>query len=219
MARAMLPIILFLLSTVAAQAEDAKALIDAATSKIGKGDFKGAVDDLSRAIELDPANAPAYKTRGLAHHQMDEFQTAIEDYTRALAIDPTMVMAYNFRANALRSIGKFPEAHADCDKAIEIDPKFEWAYIHRGTVRYLLGDLGGAKADLTAALGLGASYADYTCLWLWAIDAKMMRTEMATKTITDWPAGAPPFARGVNIAFLALNALFLACRAMSKPAA
>ncbi len=32
-----------------------------------------------------------------------------------------------------------------------------------------------------------------------------------------WPAGAPPFARGVNIAFLALNALFLVSRAMAKP--
>lgn len=34
-----------------------------------------------------------------------------------------------------------------------------------------------------------------------------------------WPAGAPPFARGVNIAFLALNAVYLASRARTKQAA
>ncbi len=31
-----------------------------------------------------------------------------------------------------------------------------------------------------------------------------------------WPAGAPPFARGVNIAFLALSLLVLGVRALSS---
>ncbi|MDR0600900.1 MAG: tetratricopeptide repeat protein [Treponema sp.] len=51
-------------------------------------DAREAVEDLSRAIELDPNNADAWYERGLAWTLLGERDKAIQDYEQACALDP-----------------------------------------------------------------------------------------------------------------------------------
>ena len=55
-----------------------------------KGEHDRAIEDYSRAIELDPEYAPAYYNRGNAYSDKGEYDRAIEDLNRAIELDPRM---------------------------------------------------------------------------------------------------------------------------------
>jgi tetratricopeptide (TPR) repeat protein len=57
-----------------------------------------ALEDLSRAIELDPGNAEAYYQRGLVYSLKGETDKALADYDQACALDPTHRKAAEKRA-------------------------------------------------------------------------------------------------------------------------
>jgi tetratricopeptide (TPR) repeat protein len=52
------------------------------------GDLRGALDELGRAVAIDPSFAPAWKSRGVAHACAGDFDAAIRDWERAMALDP-----------------------------------------------------------------------------------------------------------------------------------
>ena len=52
------------------------------------GNYQGAIDDWSKAIEINPQNAIAYNNRGSAKDDLGDHQGAITDYTKAIGIDP-----------------------------------------------------------------------------------------------------------------------------------
>jgi tetratricopeptide (TPR) repeat protein len=51
-------------------------------------DATGAIEDLTRAVELDPGCAEAYYQRGLVYTLMNEPKKALADYEKTLALDP-----------------------------------------------------------------------------------------------------------------------------------
>ena len=55
--------------------------------KIGMGLYNSAIDDFTRAIELDPNDAKAYNNRGIAYRYLGEYQQAIDDSTKAIELD------------------------------------------------------------------------------------------------------------------------------------
>jgi tetratricopeptide (TPR) repeat protein len=63
--------------------------------------YARAVDDLDRAIQLEPGNAQAYYQRGLARERDDQRAKAIADYKMALAYDDHMSEARQALARAI----------------------------------------------------------------------------------------------------------------------
>ena len=58
-------------------------------SKIGYSkyiltDFKGAIADFTKAIEINPNDAVYYYKRGLSKNELKDYKGAISDYTRAI---------------------------------------------------------------------------------------------------------------------------------------
>ena len=56
--------------------------------RTSSGDYAGAIEDYTQAIELDPKFAEAYFNRGNAKHSSGDYAGAIEDYTKAIELDP-----------------------------------------------------------------------------------------------------------------------------------
>lgn len=54
-----------------------------------------AIDDLSRAIELNPKDFKAFKGREDSYAQLGQYQKAIEDYNQAILLNPKFSAAYN----------------------------------------------------------------------------------------------------------------------------
>jgi len=58
-----------------------------------KGLHDQAIADYTKAIELDPRHAWAYRNRGVAYERKGLYDQAIADYTKALEIDPNFELA------------------------------------------------------------------------------------------------------------------------------
>lgn len=119
-----------------------------------KGDNQGAIEDYTKAIQLNPNNATAYNNRGFVRLSLGDNRGAIADYTKAIQLDPDDVTAYYFRGSARSELGEKQGAISDYTIAIQLDPNDATAYKNRAFAREDLGDQQGAVADYTAAIQL-----------------------------------------------------------------
>jgi len=89
--------------------------------KFGVGDYQGAIDDFTKAIELDPENPEIYIKRGdIKEVVLEDYQGAIDDFTKAIELDPKNPDRYIDRAE----LKIFSEDHQgvidDYSKALEL---------------------------------------------------------------------------------------------------
>ena len=66
--------------------------------------YEAALEEFSRAIELDPDDAQAYSNRGTAYHQLQQYEGALEDFGRAIELDPTNAEFHARVANVLAGL-------------------------------------------------------------------------------------------------------------------
>jgi tetratricopeptide (TPR) repeat protein len=84
-----------------------------------KKQYDRAIDDLSRAIDLTPRNAPAYTARGIALVFKNQFNQALEDISRSIELNPKIPITYNIRGLIYTQMGN-PRAIADFQKACDM---------------------------------------------------------------------------------------------------
>jgi tetratricopeptide (TPR) repeat protein len=123
------------------------------------GEYKAAVVDYDRALELDPNMARTWGMRGLAKWLISKLEAAVVDYDRALELDPTMAWVWSNRGITNRLMGQYEAAVADCDRALEIDSNSVWARVERGVAKRLMGQYEAAMVDFDSALELDPNYA------------------------------------------------------------
>lgn len=121
-----------------------------AKQKYEKGDYRGALAELNRAIQLDPNNAKARNSRGAVKIRTKDYQGALIDLNRAIQLDPNSAKAYTNRGT-LKAF-QFQDnkgALADLNRAIQLEPKNVDAYNNRSLIKYHnLKDRSGGIADL-----------------------------------------------------------------------
>ncbi len=138
-----------------------------------------ALEDFSRAIELDNTFYPAYFMRSVAKiKQLDyqkseekltnelsnssvvDYEVVMNDLKRVIQLAPDFVYAYYNRARLHFDLKDFPAAIADYTEAIKLYPEFAEAYFNRGIIHIFLGNNKEGIADLSKAgeLGIANSY-------------------------------------------------------------
>jgi tetratricopeptide (TPR) repeat protein len=128
---------------------------------ITSGNYKGAIKDFTKAIELNPQYDSAYSRRGYCKHFLKQYKEAITDYTKAIEISPGYGDAYYNRALSEYKLQDYNSSIADNTKAIELDPKNASAYQNRGVCRNdALKDYQGAISDYTKAIEIDPNSAD-----------------------------------------------------------
>jgi RNA polymerase sigma factor (sigma-70 family) len=140
-------------------------------------EYEDELDDLNKAIELDPNLADAYFQRGNLYasnlpQETGGYDKAIADYTRCLEIKPNDSSARWNRATYYPSLRKFNEAVSDWTIYIEGDTDFSnqlegktksiaGAYFWRGNdYQMYLHDYSKAIADYSAAMQLNPNVED-----------------------------------------------------------
>ena len=101
--------------------ETAETYFNRGVDSSQKGDFKKAVSDYNKAIDVNPEFVVAYLNRGYSHSRMGESDKAIADYTKAIELNPRYAIAYHNRGFVYRRMGEYDRAILDFTKAIEID--------------------------------------------------------------------------------------------------
>jgi tetratricopeptide (TPR) repeat protein len=106
-----------------------------------------AINNYTKAIEIDPNDRAAYNNRGVVYDNLKRYDEAIADFTRALEIGPTDKIAYINRGISYYNKTEYQKAIADYDKAIEIDSTLALAYDNRANAHQMMGRLDLAAAD------------------------------------------------------------------------
>eukprot|EP00741_Cyanophora_paradoxa_P013113 tig00020675_g12666.t1 len=119
---------LFFVAATVVQADEKDAAAAAARRSQGdvaatSGDYQGAINHYSNAIDLDPkANAMDYYKRGTAYLTMGKNKPARGDLNMALSLDPTLAQALSLRAKIGTLQGDFEQAKADYEALLKLRP-------------------------------------------------------------------------------------------------
>ncbi len=132
-------------------------------------DYKGAIIDCQKALEIDPKNELAYVRMGDAYITQDpsDFIEAMKSYNYAINLNPKNKTALQNRGIAKKELKDYHGAIDDFNQAIIIDAEYGLAYMNRGICKSLLGDTPGACIDWFLAGEMGveeaASYIKTRC--------------------------------------------------------
>ena len=137
----------------------AKDFLKRGLDKQNKEDYQGAIEDFTKAIELQPDYFQAYYERGLVHSDQLDERAAIEDFTQAIELQPDYFPAYYNRGIVHRNQGDNKAAIEDFNQAIELQPDYFPAYYNRGIAYRNRGDNQRAIEDFTQAIELQPDYA------------------------------------------------------------
>ena len=116
--------------------------------------YKTALNDFDKAIELNPHEAGPFSNRGIVKLELGEHEAAFVDFDRAIQLQPDLVDAYYNQGLARLDLGKHSDAVSSFDEVIRLQPDATGAYLNRGEAKVGLDQIEEAKADFRKALGL-----------------------------------------------------------------
>lgn len=101
---------------------DVVRLIQEAIDRSEEGDYDGAVELLTRAVETDSTNPQAYHERAMALANLDRDHEAVADFEKALALDPVFPGAREWLARTLRNLGAHRRAAEEWLRHLRAEP-------------------------------------------------------------------------------------------------
>ena len=153
-------VLIITLISIATLGQTADAFLQSGIEKHKSKSYALAIDDYSKAIQLDKRMTEAYYNRGVCNLALKEFKSAMNDFDKAIELDPKFIKAYYSRASVFVSQEKYAEALPDLDKTIELESTTPNAYSLRGQIRAQTGNSQGACADFNKAKNNGDPQAD-----------------------------------------------------------
>lgn len=134
------------------EAGDDKAadLIERAEHLRDIGDTKGALVLLDAALEAEPDNAKARRTRGGVRLMERDYANARLDFDHAVDLDPVDVEATVGQGRVAMAEGRYAEAVVSYSVALRLDPGQATALTGRGAAYYQIGRWDRSLADYRA---------------------------------------------------------------------
>lgn len=119
------------------------------------GNYRQAIMDYNKAIEINPKDADAYYNIGNAYNALGEYPSAISNYTAAIKLNPQHAQAYNNRGSIYSNTGNYQEAVRDFMTAVKINPGYAKAYYNLGSAYSKSGNPESARSSYERAATLG----------------------------------------------------------------
>lgn len=149
--------------------EDAEKFFEIGQSYHRGRNYTLAIDNFSRAIQIDPEYLLAYICRGDTYYGLQRYSEAIQDFTCVIQLGFgdafELGTAYCLRGASYNGIGDYEQAVVDLTEAIELLRFVPLPYYCRNHSYYMLGKLPEAYDDITIAINLDPlgqnSYAFY----------------------------------------------------------
>jgi len=123
-----------------------------------KREYHIAINNFTKAIEINPKTTICYKNRGFAKVRLNDDVGAIEDFTKLIELDNTDAISYFNRGSAKHTLKDYISAIDDYSIAIEIDPYNADFYYSRGKARYDMNDYQASIDDNTKAIQINSKY-------------------------------------------------------------
>lgn len=122
------------------------------SDRVDRGNRKGAIEDFTKAIELNPRMIAAYHQRGFQHFEAAAYDLAIADFNKVVELDPKDAVAFLNRGRAFEEKGELDAALADLNTYIRLDEKSVSGYVIRADILAQKGKHQSAIYDLNTAI-------------------------------------------------------------------
>lgn len=148
-------LIVSLLITFHANAQDAEAVFNQAENEFAVGNYQEAEQLYTQVLSLDSENMNAYLRRGFSRSVLKDYQLAVEDYSVVIDKHPEHPFAYLSRGSAFNKLEDWDAALADFNRVLSLDPKNQEAYNNRGWAKHGKGLYKEACQDWKTSRKLG----------------------------------------------------------------
>jgi Tfp pilus assembly protein PilF len=99
-----------------------------------EGNFRDAIENLDRSIELNPSDYLSFTKRGDAYNLLGEYDKALRDYETALSLREDVPAVYYNRGLIYTKAGDYMKAREDFLRTVSIDPGYYQAYYNLGII-------------------------------------------------------------------------------------
>ncbi|MDP3069720.1 MAG: tetratricopeptide repeat protein [Opitutaceae bacterium] len=148
----------------AAKATEASRLADRAARRAREGDYARAVEQLRRALELNPGLQPAHRELAMCLMELGQHAAAKDALIDALKLDATDAWSFVVLGNLYAKHEKdFARARAFFERALQLKPGDAWALNALATALAESGDPAAALLRFDEAI---AANADFPNAWL-----------------------------------------------------
>ena len=83
-------------------------------------DYRGAISDYNRSIELNPIFFSAYLQRGILRQEMRDYRGSIYDYSMAIGLNPNLPQAHYYRGISYRKLDQPKLSMLDFQRAAKL---------------------------------------------------------------------------------------------------
>jgi predicted O-linked N-acetylglucosamine transferase (SPINDLY family) len=142
---------------------DVEALHLRARASLDAARPEAALEDLDRALQLQPAAPAILLNRGNVLFQLERVGEALASYQRSLELSPGNAEAHFNSGNALLSLKRYDEALRSYDEAIAVSADFAKAHYYRGNALRRLKRPEESLASYARALHIDPCYAEAVC--------------------------------------------------------
>ncbi len=118
------------------------------------GNMAVAIEDFTKAIDINPQCGRIHNRRGLAYYRTGKFKPALDDFSRFVELRPGDALAWCNRAAAQLKLGQLEPTLADATTAIELDSNYPPAFRLRGQGHMALKNWQAAVADFSRLIDL-----------------------------------------------------------------
>ncbi|HEX8039429.1 MAG TPA: tetratricopeptide repeat protein [Chryseosolibacter sp.] len=129
--------------------------LERAMQRFEGGYYAGAVDDYTKALEIDPSDPEIWLGRGLAREKLKDHEGAFSDYTKAIDLKENFFKAWINRGNVLFKMERYSDAIEDFNVALVYRSDYAPAIYNRAMAKMKLKNKADACADLKLAESLG----------------------------------------------------------------
>jgi tetratricopeptide (TPR) repeat protein len=119
-----------------------------------------ALEDLNRAIQMEPDYSELYAYRAEARTNLGEWNGALQDCNRCIELAPTLAKPHFSKGRVFEVQGDYRSALQSYSRGLELDPEYPAAFYGRALAKGQLGDLQGALEDYSKALELDTHWPD-----------------------------------------------------------
>lgn len=144
-------------------ANNYKAWYNKGTLLLRKGDARGALDAMNRAITLKDYSKALF-TRALIYQQTGNCNEAIADINKVLKQEPENARAYYIHADCIEQQGNAALAIKEYSRAIALEDTEPLFYLRRGLLYAQQGNNKDAIMDMSHAIKINPRYAE---AWYW----------------------------------------------------
>ncbi|UCE50591.1 MAG: tetratricopeptide repeat protein [Phycisphaerales bacterium] len=139
---------------------DDYSFLRAASEFLKGNDFTGAERQCRKSLELNPKNAKAHATLGIALAGQDRLDEANDHLLEAIRLDPTDYEAHYTLGQTMTRQKKFDDAIRQFSVVLRLRPDYTQAHCYMGSLLLAKGTLDQAGIHLSQALNLDPNYVD-----------------------------------------------------------